>query len=89
MGSHAYQILLTLHDIVENDPQPVTYPCRPRELILRCLQDWGTIQQELNVLEEQGLVHTRQLDTLVIQITQEGIDKARSLRQEARKQANS
>ena len=70
-----YKTLLTIYTITEKDPQPVTYQCRPREIILRQFQDWSIIQQHLQLLEEEGLVVTRQLDTLVINITMEGIQK--------------
>ena len=70
-----YKTLLTIYSITEKDPQPVTYQCRPREIILRQFQDWSVIQQHLQLLEDEGLVVTKQLDTLVINITMEGIQK--------------
>ena len=70
-----YKTLLTIYSITEKDPQPVTYQCRPREIILRQFQDWSVIQQHLQLLEDEGLVITKQLDTLVINITMEGIQK--------------
>jgi hypothetical protein len=73
-----YQTLRTIYDIVKHDPQPHTYLCRPREIILRQFLDWGIIQQHLKVLEEEQLVATRQLDTLTILITRAGIDKLHS-----------
>lgn len=76
--NHHYQTLRTIYEIVQHDPQPVTYLCRPREIILRQLLDWGIIQQHLKLLEEENLVTTRQLDTLVISITIDGIEKIRS-----------
>ena len=73
-----YKTLSTIYDIVKDDPQPHTYLCRPREIILRQFLDWGVIQQHLNLLEEEHLVATRQLDTLTILITPAGIDKLHS-----------
>ena len=73
-----YQTLRTIYDIVKHDPQPHTYLCRPREIILRQFLDWGIIQQHLKMLEEEQLVATRQLDTLTILITPAGIDKLHS-----------
>ena len=70
-----YQTLQTIYDITSNDPQPVTYQCRPREIILRQFQDWSVILQHLNLLEEEGLVITKQQDTMVISITMAGIEK--------------
>ncbi len=77
MGSH-YKTLLTIYTITKQDPQPVTYQCRPREIILRQFQDWTIIQQHLKLLEEEGFILTKQLDTLVITITTAGIDKVLS-----------
>ena len=73
-----YKTLQTIYHITEQDPQPVTYQCRPREIILRQFQDWSVIQQHLKLLEEEGLVLTKQLDTLVITITSAGIKKVLS-----------
>lgn len=77
MESH-YKTLQTIYSITQHDPQPVTYPCRPREIILRQFQDWSVIQQHLRLLEEEGFVLMKQLDTLVITITNAGIDKVLS-----------
>ncbi len=74
MNAH-YKTLQTIYTITKQDPQPVTYQCRPREIILRQFQDWSIIQQHLKLLEEEGFVVTRQLDTLVITITKTGIEK--------------
>lgn len=70
-----YKTLQTIYNISQQDPQPITYQCRPREIILRQFQDWSVIQQHLKLLEDEGLVITRQLDTLVISITHAGIEK--------------
>ena len=74
-----YQILATLYTIVKDDPQPEKYGCRPRELILRQLQDWGTIKSELEILETEGFVTLQQQDTLVISITSDGMQKILSV----------
>ena len=50
-----YHLLRTIYDIVKNDPQPEHYGCRPRELILRQLQEWSYIQQQLQLLEQEEL----------------------------------
>ena len=71
-----YQILKTIYEITKRDPDPHTYLCRPREIILRLFLDWGIIQQHLKVLEEEEFIVTKQLDTLVISITSAGIEKA-------------
>jgi len=73
MESH-YKTLLTIYNITKEDPQPVTYKCRPKEIILRQYQDWNVIQQHLGLLENEGLITTKQEDTLVIWITSAGID---------------
>ncbi|MBS1656091.1 MAG: hypothetical protein JSU05_14660, partial [Bacteroidetes bacterium] len=46
-----YSLLHTIYEIVKNDPQPEHYGCRPRDLILRQLQEWSFIQQQLGLLE--------------------------------------
>jgi hypothetical protein len=78
MESH-YKTLQTIFNITHLDPHPSTYPCRPREIILRQFQDWSIIQQHLKLLEQDGLVILKQLDTLVINITIAGIEKVLSL----------
>ena len=70
-----YQILRTIYELAKHDPEPYTYLCRPRELILRLFLDWSIIHEHLKSLEEEGLVVTKQLDTLVISITPAGAEK--------------
>jgi predicted transcriptional regulator len=77
MEAH-YKTLQTIYTITNQDPQPITYQCRPREIILRQFLDWSVIQQHLQKLEEEGLVVTTQKDTLIITITTAGIDKISS-----------
>ena len=77
MEAH-YKTLQTIYNITVQDPQPTTYQCRPREIILRQFQDWTVIQQDLTLLEEEGLVTTNQKDTLIITITTDGIQKINS-----------
>lgn len=72
-----YKTLQTIYNITKEDPQPETYKCRPREIILRQFQDWSIIQQHLALLEEEDLVHTNQEDTLVIFITAAGIERVK------------
>ena len=72
-----YQLLLTIYEIVKNDPQPEHYGCRPRELILRQLKEWSIIHQHLRLLQNEDLVSMEQQDTLVIRITAAGMEKAK------------
>lgn len=81
----SYQLLQTIYEISKHDPDPETYPCKPRELILRLMLDWGTIQQLLQNLEQEKLIRTIQLDTLVIRITKEGILKIAELQSALKK----
>jgi hypothetical protein len=76
MQAH-YQLLHTIYEIVKEDPQPESYNCRPRELILRQLQDWSIIQDNLQELEKESLVILEQKDTLIIRITEAGLVKVR------------
>ena len=77
MDAH-YKTLETIFNIANQDPNPITYLCRPREIILRQFQDWSVIQQHLELLEQEGLVLTKQMDTLIISITSSGIQKMES-----------
>ena len=72
-----YQLLLTIYEIVKNDPQPEHYGCRPRELILRQLKEWSVIHEHLILLQNEELVQMEQQDTLVIRITPSGLQTAR------------
>jgi DNA-binding MarR family transcriptional regulator len=81
----SYQLLQTIYEISRHDPRPETYPCKPRELILRLMQDWSIIQQSLIDLEKEKLISTVQHDTLVIRITTEGIQKINELQSVLRK----
>ena len=76
MDAH-YKTLQTIYNITKDDPQPESYKCRPREIILRPVQPWTIIPQHLKSLEEEELVITSQEDTLVIRITNKGINKAK------------
>ena len=81
----SYQLLQTIYEISKHDPRPETYLCKPRELILRLMQDWSIIQQSLIDLEKEKLISTVQHDTLVIRITTEGIQKINELQSVLRK----
>lgn len=70
-----YKTLLTIYNITKDDPQPDTYKCRPREIILRQYLDWNVIERHLKLLETEGLVRLSQEDTIVIFITAAGIEK--------------
>ena len=72
-----YHLLRTIYQIVKSDPQPEQYGCRPRDLILRQLQEWSIIQHQLQMLEEEELVTMEQQDTLIIRITSAGLEKAK------------
>jgi len=73
-----YQLLQTIYEIVKDDPQPERYACRPRELILRQLQEWSVIKEHLDLLAAEDLLQTEQQDTLIIRITGAGLERARS-----------
>jgi len=73
-----YKTLQTIFNIVTQDPQPTTYKCRPREIILRQFEDWSVIQQHLKQLEMEELVSTGQEETLFIRITAMGIEKIKA-----------
>lgn len=45
------------------------------------MQDWSLIQQQLKILEEEGLIRTIQQDTLIIYLSPEGIQKLADLKE--------
>jgi hypothetical protein len=73
-----YKTLLAIYEIVKSDRSPHTYLCSPQEIILRQPQDWKMIQTHLETLVLEKMVTIKQLDKIVISITQTGIAKARS-----------
>lgn len=75
-----YETLLTIYDIVKSDPSPHTYLCTPHEIILRQTQEWSSTKAQLDVLAIENFVTIKQLDKIAISITQAGISKAKSLR---------
>lgn len=70
-----YKTLLTIYNITKDDPQPDTYKCRPREIILRQYQSWTAIEKHLKLLEAEGLIKLGKEDTIVIFITPAGLEK--------------
>jgi endonuclease III-like uncharacterized protein len=75
-----YETLSTIYDIVKNDPAPHTYLCSAHEIILRQSADWGTIEKNLEVLKAEQLVIVKQLDKIAVCITNAGIAKAKSFK---------
>jgi DNA-binding MarR family transcriptional regulator len=73
---------------VKNDPQPERYSCKPRELILRRMQEWSDIQQQLQQLEKEGFVTTEQQETMVIRITNAGLSLVKEQVETARLSGN-
>jgi len=76
-----YYTLQTIFNIVKNDTNPETYLCSAREIILRQLNEWDTIQLHLKILAEKGFVVVKQLDKIAISITASGIDIIKSYTQ--------
>jgi|JI7StandDraft_1071085.scaffolds.fasta_scaffold15486_2 DNA-binding MarR family transcriptional regulator len=83
-----YSLLHTIYEIVKNDPQPERYSCKPRELILRRMQEWSDIQQQLQQLEKEGFVTTEQQETMVIRITNAGLSLVKEQLEVARLSGN-
>jgi predicted transcriptional regulator len=74
-----YRTLQTIYDIVKDKPNPHTYQCTPRQIILRQLLEWDIILQHLNSLSEEDLVSIKKIENSVgISITEKGIEKAKS-----------
>jgi hypothetical protein len=74
-----YQTLQTIYELVKDDTQPHTYPCNPREIIVRQLFGWDAIKQHLDLLAIEELITVKQLGSVAICITQAGLDKIKSL----------
>jgi len=71
-----YKTLETIYEIVKNKPNPHTYQCTPRQIILGQLLEWDIILGHLNSLANENLVVIRKIETSVgIWITEEGIKK--------------
>jgi hypothetical protein len=69
----ALSILEILYQIVKEEGRPLSYGVKPRELILHAMQDWNTIHASLIILEKEGYVISRQVDTLQILLTEKGL----------------
>jgi hypothetical protein len=78
ISQYHYQVLQIIYSIVKDDLYPLKYQIHPREIILRSMEDWSKIQAALSVLEENGWIVTRTLDTLQISMTQAGLQICRS-----------
>jgi predicted transcriptional regulator len=76
-----YQTLQTIYDIVKNDPQPTTYLCSTRDIILRQVAGWSSIEKHLELLEKEGLIVIKKLDRVVVCITSTGIEAIQTLTQ--------
>ena len=72
-----YKTLSTIYDIVKADSSPHTYLCTPQSIILRHTEDWASIEKHLKILAADHFITIRQLDKLVVCITQAGIAKAK------------
>lgn len=69
-----YQTLQTIYNIVKNDPQPTTYLCSTRDIILRQVAGWSSIEKHLELLEKEKLIIIKKLDRVVVCITSHGIE---------------
>ena len=72
------KVLQLVYSIVKNDPYPLKYIVHPRELILRSMQEWSEIQISLQFLANEGDILTRQVDSLQISLTEQGLRKCRN-----------
>ena len=74
-----YKTLLSIYEIVKNDPQPHTYLCNQREIIVRQMLGWDTIQHHLETLAEEKMIEIKQVGNVAVCITEAGISKSKSL----------
>lgn len=71
-----YSTLCALAEAVKGLPNPTSYFCTPREMILRCSYDWATIYAHLLKLEEEQFVQIIPTETIQFAITKEGLQNA-------------
>jgi hypothetical protein len=74
-----YKTLKVLSDIAESSPKPTQYKCTAREMILHSSADWETIQHDLDQLATESLVQISKADTILVSITEKGLEKVSSL----------
>lgn len=80
-----YKTLQLLYSIVRDDPDPTTYPCTYRELILKTNTDATILQQHTEMLAEEGMVQIKRFERAVICITPKGIQTSRDFLRSERK----
>lgn len=78
IDSHHYAILKIIYSIVREDGFPLKYRIHPRELILRTMEDWSSIQSALTALENEGLITKQQSDTVYVSLTEMGLEMCRT-----------
>lgn len=80
MAPH-YQTLQTIYLIVREDSQPTTYLCSTRDIILRQVTGWSSIEKHLELLEMEKLIVIKKLDRVVVCITSAGIETIKTINQ--------
>ena len=69
-----FRLLSIIEQIVKADPNPTSFPCNTRDIILRYQGDWP--QAMLDELEREGFIEIRKLDRVTIFITKHGLERA-------------
>jgi predicted transcriptional regulator len=75
MADDKYRILQILYDIVKDDPQPLQYHCSTREILLRLKGNWQP--EYLEELTREGLIVVKKSSTVVVLLTEKGMEKAK------------
>ncbi len=71
---HPYSTLQTIYNIVKDDPDPTSYPCKPAQIIVRQFLPWDTILEHIHRLSADGLVDLIQQERFtLVKITHKGI----------------
>ena len=74
-----HRTLQTIYDIVKDKPNPQTYQCTPRQIILRQLLEWDVILEHVNLLAAENLVLIQKIgDGVGVSITEEGLKKVKA-----------
>jgi Mn-dependent DtxR family transcriptional regulator len=72
-----YRILQVLYDIVKDQPHPLQYHCNTREIILRLKGNWQS--EYLEELARENLIQIKKSSTVVLLLTEKGLEKAKQV----------
>jgi len=74
-----YATLQTVFDLVKEEVSPTQYPCALNQVLVRQNQPWDVLLSHLQLLAAEELVQLRLVGTLLISITDKGIQVAEQM----------